>query len=63
MIRKRRALALAIPLITTLAARAYAGERDLFITTRNVLARMDAHIGNRHPVRCARGRAEREPAG
>ncbi len=35
-------------LITTLAARAYAGERDLFTATRNVLDGMDAHIENRH---------------
>lgn len=34
-------------LITTLAARAYAGERDLFTATRNALDGMDKYIENR----------------
>jgi hypothetical protein len=35
-------------LITTLAARAYTGERDLFVATRDVLDRMDTYIENRN---------------
>ena len=35
-------------LITTLAARAYRGEADLFTATRNALAGMGEHIENRH---------------
>lgn len=34
-------------LITTLAARAYAGERDLFTATRQVLQGMEAHVEHR----------------
>lgn len=35
-------------LVTTLAARAYTGEPDLFSATRNVLGRMSAYVENRH---------------
>jgi hypothetical protein len=35
-------------LITTLAARAYRGEADLFTATRNVLAGMGEHVENRN---------------
>jgi hypothetical protein len=37
-------------LITTLAARAYRGETDLFTATRTVLAGMRTHIENRHGI-------------
>lgn len=35
-------------LVTTLAARAYRGEEDLFVAVRNVLAGMGGYIENRH---------------
>jgi hypothetical protein len=37
-------------LITTLAARAYSGEEDLFTATRNAVSRMPEFIENRHGV-------------
>ncbi|MCU1701596.1 MAG: nucleotidyltransferase [Mycobacterium sp.] len=47
-------------LITTLAARAYTGETDLFTATRRVLMGMDRHIENRHGIWWVPNPAHRE---